>query len=276
MAAEHLLHVAVDVAQVVLLLAEEALRLAHDHHDQQRRDRHDRQGDEGHLPRDGEHHGQDAHHRHQRGDDLRQALVEGLVDGVHVVGEQGEHLAVGRAVEIAERHAVDLGHHILAQLVGDLDRDVGHQPALAVAEAGRQGVQPQRGEQDAADDAERHVARAGDLRQDAVEELGGGAAQDLGANDGEGGRADGQHPDDEDGQPIGRQIGHQLAQRAFEVACFLDGHAHHVPAGAGPAQGAAAAHWGARERCRLRFGNVAVGAVHASASCLSCERAISR
>ncbi len=87
---------------------------------------------QGHQPADGEHHHQHAQDRGHRSDDLGQALVEGLADGVHIIGYARKHLALVGAVKVTQRHAVDLFGDILAEFVGDLHRDTGHDPALDV------------------------------------------------------------------------------------------------------------------------------------------------
>ncbi len=137
MPAEGLLHMAVHVAQIILLLAEEFLRLTDDDHHNGHRQGDDEQRDQGHLPGNGDHHDKHADHGHQRGDDLCQALIQGATDSINVVGKQRENLSMWRSVEIAERHAVDLLHDLPPQLIGDLDGDIGHQPALDVAESRR-------------------------------------------------------------------------------------------------------------------------------------------
>ena len=46
-----------------------------------------------------------------------------------------------RAVEVLERHAVDLLGNILAEAVSDVHGYVGHDPALDISEHGRKHVQ---------------------------------------------------------------------------------------------------------------------------------------
>ena len=70
-----------------------------------------------------------------RGDDLGQALVERLADSIHIIGDAREHLALVGAVKVTQRHAVDLFGDVLAEAVGDLHRDTGHDPALDVGKS---------------------------------------------------------------------------------------------------------------------------------------------
>src|SRR5271157_4622190 len=115
MPAVHFLDMSVQVAQVILLLLEVFLGLVDHQADDPEGDRHDDQRHHGHLPADREHHDQHADHGGDRGDDLGQTLVEGLAHGIHVVGDPGEDFAVVGAVEVAQRHAVDLLGNILSE-----------------------------------------------------------------------------------------------------------------------------------------------------------------
>ena len=95
--------------------------------------RQDDQCHQRHHPADGEHHHQHADHGGHRGDDLRQSLVQGLADRIHIIGDARKHLTLVGAVKVTQRHAVDLFSDILAELVGDLHRDTGHDPALDIS-----------------------------------------------------------------------------------------------------------------------------------------------
>lgn len=60
MAAIHLFNVAVDMAEIILLLAEIFLRMPHNQYDNQGGDRDDAQSDQRHDPVDGKHHHEDT------------------------------------------------------------------------------------------------------------------------------------------------------------------------------------------------------------------------
>ena len=171
-----------------------------------------------------------------------------------------------------QRHAVDLLGDILAEAVGDLHRDAGHDPALDVAEQGGEQVQAEHDQDDVADVAEVDRAGAGDLGHHAFEQLGGGLAQDLGADDGEDGGGDGEEHHDQDRQ-LGRSRRYWISLRhgAFEVARLFAFHHGHR---------AAAAHRTARRPWRRRAAPVRVCLCccmrHANSSLLSCDKAISR
>ena len=76
---EHLLHMAVDVAYVLLLLLEVFLGTFDDkpdhHHGEGKHD----QGHHSHQPADGKHHDEDAYNAGDGGDDLRKALAQGTL-----------------------------------------------------------------------------------------------------------------------------------------------------------------------------------------------------
>src|SRR4030042_6452469 len=93
----HFFNVTVDMAQVILLAFEEDLRLTDDQTKDAKRQRDDGHSHQGHLPADGEHHHDHTDDRSHGCNDLRQTLVKGLADRVHILGDAGEHLAMARA-----------------------------------------------------------------------------------------------------------------------------------------------------------------------------------
>ena len=72
-------------------------------------------------------------------------------------------------------------------------RDAGHDPALNVGEQGAEQVQPAQKQQNAGQGVKVDGAGTGDHGHEALKEFGGGLAQDLGAQDGEGGAGNGAH-----------------------------------------------------------------------------------
>ena len=74
-ASVYFFHVAVDVAEVFLLRRKMFLRAFHQYPDDQKGSGDDTEGDQRHLPADGEHHNHDADQHGNRSDDLRDALV---------------------------------------------------------------------------------------------------------------------------------------------------------------------------------------------------------
>jgi len=144
----HLLNMPVYMPQEFLLLFEVFLRIL-DHqsgYDGGQGD--DHQGDQGHLPADGQHHDEYANHGDRGGDDLGQALVECLTDGVHVVGYAGENLSVAGTVKIFQRYAINLGGDFLAEPVGHFRGHIRHDPSLNVRKQGGKQVQDTYGNQD--------------------------------------------------------------------------------------------------------------------------------
>jgi len=228
MSAVHLLDVPVDVPQVILLFLEVLLRIANHHADDDQRERHNQQRHERHLPADGEHHHQHAQEGHHGGDDLRQALVEGLADGVHVIGDARKNLSVVGAIEGAQRHTVNLGGDVAAEAIGELHGELRHNPALDVAEQGGGQVKPQGQKEDVADVGEIHtLARTGELRHHTLEEPGGGAPQDFGPDDGEDRGGDGEDHDHDEGNPVRAEVLQQFEHRPAEIAGFLALHHRH-------------------------------------------------
>ena len=130
----HLFDVTVDIAQCDLLTGEVLLRNLHDcAHDEQA----NQAGSDGahrHNHIVVEHHDERAHEQRDRRDQRADRLAERLADGVHIVGDAAEHIAVADLVEIPERQLVDLHADGFAQLLCGALRDVRHHPALHVAQ----------------------------------------------------------------------------------------------------------------------------------------------
>ena len=174
-----------------------------------------------------------------------------------------------RAVEVSQRHPVDLFGDVLAESIADIHGHARHDPTLNIGEHRRQQVQAKRHENDVADVAKVDGTRSGKLVHHALEQLGGGLTQNLGANDGKHGGGGGENQHDEDRQPVRAQVLDQLRHRALEVARF--GPFHQV------------AHWAvahAASADRATPGRSVRTFVsnddHANSSMLSCESAISR
>ena len=130
----HLLDVAVERAGPLPLGGELLLRPLGDEHRDDHRDRHDEQRDDREQRADREHHDQHADDREDRGDELGQALLERLADVVDVVGDAGQDVAAGLAVEVGERQPASFSSTPPAQPVDGPLRDAGHDVGLAPAE----------------------------------------------------------------------------------------------------------------------------------------------
>ena len=93
LAAVVLLHLSVDLAQIILLVDEMLLGMLHDKGQKHHRDGQDDQGDQGHQRADGNHHHQHADQGRDRGDQSRDTLAHALPQRIHVVGDSGKHVA---------------------------------------------------------------------------------------------------------------------------------------------------------------------------------------
>ena len=119
-------NMAVQVAKPPLACDEVLLRAAHDaqhqpeaqHRRYNRRQRHD--------PVRREHHHDTADEHRHGGDKAGQAVLQRLADGVHIVGDAGEHVAGGGGLEVADRQAVDFVGYAVTQAPVDLLCDDGH------------------------------------------------------------------------------------------------------------------------------------------------------
>ena len=129
MAGVDLLHLTVHNTQGGLLGLKVFLAEPDHQHHQDQRDGQDEQCDQGHFGADGQHHNQYADHGGDAGDELGYALVQALAQGVHIVGDAGEHLADRPLFKVGQRQAVDLFADLAAEIIADLLGKAGHQPA---------------------------------------------------------------------------------------------------------------------------------------------------
>ena len=192
LAGEVLLHDAVHGAEHLLLLAEVALREVHDHAHDHHGDRQREHGDARERQADREHHDEDADDLRHRGDELRDRLVERLAQGVDVVGDAAEHVALAVAVEVAHGDDGDLLGDLGAHPVADLLRDPGHEPALDEVARGARQVEAKKSQQGHSYPGEVDRARALDRGDEPLVELGRDGAEHLGPHDVEHHRADGE------------------------------------------------------------------------------------
>ncbi len=99
--AVHLLHMAVQLAQDLLLLCKKTLRIACHYGGYHCAQRQGHYSDQCHQGADGKHHHQNTRQRHHRGNQLCQALLQRIGDIVHIIGYPAQYLAMGLPVEIA-------------------------------------------------------------------------------------------------------------------------------------------------------------------------------
>ena len=226
----HLLHVAVDVAQILLLAAEELLTVANDAGDDDQAHREDAQGNQGHPGADGQHHDEHAQQQGHLGDHLGQALVQSLGDGVHVIGDTAEHFAVGHLVKVRHGQTVNFLADVGAHGVADFGGDTRHEPALDVVEQGAEQVQTAQEQQNLGQSVKVNGARAGNHSHQAFKQLGGGLAQNLRTKDGKCGARNGAHQSDDEHGEIALHITQQLNHSALEIGCLFS---HRVTAAHG-------------------------------------------
>ena len=258
----HLLDVPVERAGRRPLDDELLLRSPHDEDRHDERARHGQDRDQGQDRADRHHQDQHEDDRQQRGDELRQALLQRLADVVDVVGDATQQVAARVAVEVAQRQPAELFVDLRSQPVDRPLGDAGHDVCLQPGEDRADDVHDdeqhedpgQRGEVDACAGRQRHgrqhvgelvlalgtqardrlvlgdaggQGQAGGARDDHVDRL----ALDLGPDDGKGDADDGQREDEQDQQSIRPQVAEQSAQRAAEVLRLRSGqghaHAHH-------------------------------------------------
>ena len=246
MAAIHLLHMAIDVTQIFLLLHEIFLRLLDNEADKHHGNRHNEQRYQRHFPADGEHHGKNTDEHGDRSDNLGNALVQTLTDGVHIVGDAGKHFAVGGGVIVRKRETVDFIFDVPAQAIGDLHGNAGHDKTLNIGTGGADEVQAYQKQQDFPNPSKVNAfPSTGNCPYQSLKELGSSLAQNFRTEDGQHGGGCGKEQYHQNGPFIASQIMEQLFKGSLEVLGFFAGHhagttgamttagtAHHAPCGA--------------------------------------------
>ena len=130
LAVDHLLDIAVDPAERLLLL-EEVLRgltaqlfndLEHDAHAEQYEQR------QPYI----RHQHADEHrdNGHRRGKHLRHGLAEHLLQRIGIVGEMAHQIAVGMRIEVANRQLLHMREHLVTHLFEHALRNADHQPVV--------------------------------------------------------------------------------------------------------------------------------------------------
>ena len=130
LAVHHFLNVAIDLAQLLLLLDEVFAGVAgqvlrRQQHDADHREGQHRQGDT-----QIEHRGQHADEGHNRVDELRQALADHLAQRVNVVRVDRHNVAVGVGVKVFDGQRLHVGEHLVTQVLQRALGDPCHQAVL--------------------------------------------------------------------------------------------------------------------------------------------------
>ena len=130
LAVHHFLNIAVDLAQLLLLLDEKLAGVASQvfggqQHHADHRQRQQRQGDA-----EVNHRGQHADQCDNRVDQLGQALADHLAQGVGIIGVNRHNIAVGVGVEILDGQRLHMGKHPIADALQRALRNLGHQAVL--------------------------------------------------------------------------------------------------------------------------------------------------
>ena len=129
LAADRLLHDAVERPEVLLQLRE---ALAREHGDEAREPQHDRDDQEGSEREpavEHEHRDEDADHREDACQERRDVLRDGRIDGVDVVREPAHQLAGRMALEEIHRQGLQVSEELPAEPLQGALRDAGHEPA---------------------------------------------------------------------------------------------------------------------------------------------------
>ena len=125
----HLLHISVQSAQQILLLPVVCFAgLHHPCRAQQGQGDHDHR-DDSQCGADGQHHHQHAHGGGDLGHHRGEVLADGIVDGVHIVGNDAENIAVGVGVVIIQLQPVHLPVDVAPELLHHMGGDPGHAEA---------------------------------------------------------------------------------------------------------------------------------------------------
>ena len=139
---DHLLNIAVDIPQILLLRPEvPAAALAYGHNNQE----HQPQGKQRHQKQywaEVQHHANNARKGQRVGKQTHQTVIQNLVDGLDIVGIAAHQFAVGVGVKVAEGQALHPGEEVLPDGMGGLLGDVDHNPGIGEAEQSRADIHP--------------------------------------------------------------------------------------------------------------------------------------
>ena len=126
LALHHLFDVAVQLAQIPLLLDEVFAGLLGDLFGAEHHQRHHQHGNDRQLPAEHAHAEEHRNNGNGAGHQLRDALAEHLAQGIHIVGVHGHDIAVGMGVKIPDGQAFHVGEQLGAQIAQRALRYVDH------------------------------------------------------------------------------------------------------------------------------------------------------
>ena len=126
----NLLDMSVDSAEPFLPSREIFLRAFGDDHHKSEADEGGGDGGDCHDPVRFEHHEKAADKERRRGNDLNNAALKRVTDGVHIVCDAGEHVSEACFVVIIDWQTVDFLGDCTAQIFGDLLIDCRHNESL--------------------------------------------------------------------------------------------------------------------------------------------------
>ena len=136
LARHHLFNIAVQITQCPLLLVVVGLASLSAIADIEKHDHIAYRYYQGEPPVEDEEHGQGTCHLNEALDHHSEAVVQGVRNGVHVVGEVAHHVAVAAGIEEAEGQLLEMGEQVPADIVKYLLCRLHH--GLGIA-PGRQG-----------------------------------------------------------------------------------------------------------------------------------------
>lgn len=134
LAVDHFFDVAVEATEEVLLLHEVLAAGFHDTGSAEHGERHHEHRNQCELGADGKHHQKNPDGSDDLGDNGGEILADGVIDGVHIVGDDTQDVAVGVGVVVVELQAVHFGINVVAQGFHHLSGDFCHPEALQKGE----------------------------------------------------------------------------------------------------------------------------------------------
>ena len=131
LAFHHFFDVAVQLAQIPLLLDEVFAGLLGDLFGAEHHQRHHQHGDNRQLPAEHAHAEEHRNNGNGAGHQLRDALTEHLAQGIHIVGVHGHDIAMGMLVKIFDGQALHVGEQLGAQVAQGALRHIDHDAGVA-------------------------------------------------------------------------------------------------------------------------------------------------